>query len=654
MAGVVDLTGMDWEEEFRAEGWKWEEYRRGRFFAGTQDQYEANRQFWEHRNLPKGGRYPRAPKQRRHPNPLPFTENPVIRTLANPSLLGLTPQGNPVKFRRARYRYHEVQNFFAQESDRLKVEAPLQYGGNGLAVKCSFQEDNAPNKTLFVVKVGLTGWENFNLRMEEKETRRFRRSAHMVQMLDREAIDLPRFRRFKYDEPPEDDSSSEEEPSDDESVADIAPNVPTRRQIMNQDPQRLVEKKFRWRERRRATLARIYNRARQKSNPNRDPMWDYDRKDLLVLEYCENGDLQNLIYRLNEDNRDVPNRVLCSFWLCLVRACIGMQYPVHKFHPGRKSRIPAKENHPPPNPNLLPGFDYGDTGKRLGTDLFEGDVGIRRRWAARRIVHFDIDPKNILITGFDPHTKDTEHELIPRLKLGDFGLTGEVKLNKRNEYYAERRRYGKYGYMAPEQWGVEWDYIRRRDGHPLDKDGAEIGEQLIAGNYGSWTNVWQIAMVMWQLVTKFRAPMPPQIQNNTPFAQRQLPVHCCPLLLDDQRYEWVDYELRETIARCLAYEPLSRPRPRSLLQGALRGIRKSFDGETDNRITTWVNNMIVQPTMPNANANANAANNANIHANPFAQFNQLAPAYAGPHGNTTGAVGLTNNMPNQANLNNTN
>ncbi|KAI0159848.1 kinase-like domain-containing protein [Xylariaceae sp. FL1272] len=625
MAIVINLTGLDWQEEFQAAGWKWEEYRRGRYYAGTEEQYENHRQDWENRVLPKTGRYPRTPGQRRHPNPLAFTENPVIKAGANPSLLGLTPPTNVFKFRRARDRYHAVQRYFAEHSDRLKVEAPLQYGGNGLAVKCSFKNEDADdaNKTLFVVKVGLTGWENFNLRDEERQTRRFRRSAHMVQLVDRQGIDLPPFKKFEYDIPRDDDSSSEENTSDDESVADVRPaNVRTRREVMQQNAQQLVEKRARWLKRHRAASAKVNKRAKHKGDPNRDPMWDYDRKDLLVLEYCENGDLQNLIYRLNEQNEDVPNRVLWSFWLCLVRACIGMQYPVHKFHPGRKAKTPEPENHPPPQPNLLPGIDLGATGKRVGTDLFEGEPSVRRRWAVRRIVHFDIDPKNILITGYEPHTRDREHGIIPRLKIGDFGLTDEVKPNKRNEYYNERRPYGKFGYMAPEQWGVEWDYIRQRDGSMINKNGPEIGEQQIAGNYGSWTNVWQIAMVMWQLITKFKAPMPPQIQSNTQTANGVIPVHCCPLLLDDPRYQWVDVEMRETIARCLAYEPLSRPRPRLLLQAALKGIRKTtFTSETDTVITTWINKMITQPTL-------NALN-------PINQLN-LNPPYAGPHANTDG------------------
>ncbi|KAI0379643.1 hypothetical protein F5Y04DRAFT_290236 [Hypomontagnella monticulosa] len=50
---------------------------------------------------------------------------------------------------------------------------------------------------------------------------------------------------------------------------------------------------------------------------------------VLVTEYLENGTVAKLIERIANTNEYVPDRLLWSFMLCLVRACIGLAYPIH-------------------------------------------------------------------------------------------------------------------------------------------------------------------------------------------------------------------------------------------------------------------------------------------------------------------------------------
>ncbi|KAK5636279.1 hypothetical protein RRF57_011991 [Xylaria bambusicola] len=49
---------------------------------------------------------------------------------------------------------------------------------------------------------------------------------------------------------------------------------------------------------------------------------------VLALEYIENDSLLSCFWRMQEDDIHMPNRMLWALFLCLIRACIGMAYPV--------------------------------------------------------------------------------------------------------------------------------------------------------------------------------------------------------------------------------------------------------------------------------------------------------------------------------------
>ncbi|KAI1178422.1 kinase-like domain-containing protein [Nemania sp. FL0916] len=321
------------------------------------------------------------------------------------------------------------------------------------------------------------------------------------------------------------------------------------------------------------------------TNANHNDLWQQDRKDMLFLECCQNGDLQTLLYRLHEDdeNKNIPMRVLYAFWLCLIRACVALQYPPRKFHPKRTHAAP-------PVVNGQPGFDDSVGTKVVGTDLFEDIPPPRRRWDKKRNVHFDIDPKNIFIADLDANTKDEEHRLIPRIKLADFGLHEQIKPDKTNLYYLRRRFTGKPLYWAPEQFGADWDSIRSPFRDAPRGNGREVSTQRIAGNYNAPMNVWGVALVMWQLITKADPPFPPrsQAQNGQ---HANLPRNYCELLLEPKRYDHIDLEFRRTIARCMAHNPRERPLLQDLLKQAKRWI-KVRAGERDRVVDQWVQDNI--------------------------------------------------------------
>ncbi|KAK7975400.1 Protein sel-1-like 2 [Apiospora arundinis] len=355
-----------------------------------------------------------------------------------------------------------------------------------------------------------------------------------------------------------------------------------------------------------------------------DPMLDLDRRDFIFMEYLPLGDLQKVICRIAEDNPNmlIPNKILWSFWLCLVRACIAMAYPPRKFHPMRKRDA---------NPRQYRGLErrtWDFDPKRL---LLEEIPPEQKRWRKKRMVHMDIDPTNIFLGpakhaydenpeepdapanqpgGVNDKGKDKgkeevvkpipaaidiamedmlklpneepEHEIIPMLKLADFGLAQMVKPNKR-----DRPNTLKQAGIAPEpgmftdfilqeQFCPDWDYI------PVDRDGNSIVNEPVAGNFDSHTNVWQSAL----LITYYKPPRPPRLRTRL---VRDQELRSYSLLLDEEKYRDVDFELRSTIFNCLRHVPSERPSLQFLLDQALKGVaRRSTGDATEGEIGGWV------------------------------------------------------------------
>ncbi|KAI1268101.1 hypothetical protein F5Y18DRAFT_442537 [Xylariaceae sp. FL1019] len=108
--------------------------------------------------------------------------------------------------------------------------------------------------------------------------------------------------------------------------------------------------------------------------------------------YCvsdlENGTLKRLIQRLEaSDTQVVPNRVLWSIYLCLIRACVALLYP-----------------------------------KALDPDA-DAELEVLPQPGARAsgITHNDLGSANVMIGDLDPSHR--EHSLLPVVKLIDFGCS---------------------------------------------------------------------------------------------------------------------------------------------------------------------------------------------------------------------------------------
>ncbi|KAI0165172.1 kinase-like protein [Hypoxylon sp. FL1284] len=511
----------------------------------------------------------------------------------------------------AALRLDTVRSYFNQP--RIEFQKVLGAGGNGLNLHYKNILQDPPRD--FVVKVALRGWNSKSLRKEILMTRRMRRAAHCVQSLEPEELDrLPV--TSVAERPAADDSSEEDQSSGDESVdfPNRLPRLP-RNQVT---PGQQAEKNARWRER----LAE-WNRNEERNSR----MSDRPRFDYLFLQYLPGGDLENLIARFqratlaDQPALAIPNRVLWGLWLCLVRACVAMKYPPRKFHPFRP-RPPRPPRPGEPQEEYSRYLNSLEIYPRLRGELIENLPPPERRFRSKNMVHFDIDPSNFLLG--DPETiwpgpdrTPTEHFVLPTIKIADFGLAEMIKPHKRNYYYFDRRTDGKTGFIAPEQFGSEWEFITP------DLHGPELSQSEIAGNYGSHTNVWGIALTMWCLITQREPAVPPQPQLPPGVQVSQIPlgmpidqyivnfdeqisretgapyrskISYCPWLNTDGGpngfFNYVDPTLRRTIHECMFHQPGDRPTIEFLLNQARVRAASIWDNESDQFIQDWANTYI--------------------------------------------------------------
>ncbi|KAK6073202.1 hypothetical protein SCUP234_08800 [Seiridium cupressi] len=525
---------------------------------------------------------------------------------------------------RHRARYRETTEFFTNASPNWTPRKILGRGGQGMAIHYTYNTGVPPGYRGrdIVVKIGLDGWSDESLRLEERVTRRMRRSAHCVQLIEPQNAGLPR-REPWLEKDPLDDSSAEEESDYDDDGASRPRRRPQARKRGDRSQAYWVNKDRIHVERYQRVKRQILDRGRG------------DRKDYILLEFMENGCLAGLINKLAEDpNSSIPNRILWAFWLCLVRACVGMEFPPNKFHPDRK-----RPTGRPPGDNVIdadnirPGF-LNDL-KGLGKTIWYS--ALYRTASARSVLLNGFELINTMpanrfnYTRPKPDREPHEHEFTPRLKISDFGTAQRVKPYKRKDsFHRQVPDQASLVYIADlqkEQFGGEWDMI------PPNPNGPELGENEVAGKYSCKSNIWQIAWTMWCLITRLNPPLPPQPQipeelwSNYAFPAGTSkhdfdahleeigydgPISYCPLLcdLDIEDYDWADLDLRNTIYRCMYHLPSDRPSLDELLRAAKAKIAQNFN-EPDDEIRRWIKKWLYDAPMPPPQAGSRGGSSAN-------------------------------------------
>ncbi|KAI0397370.1 hypothetical protein F5Y17DRAFT_455031 [Xylariaceae sp. FL0594] len=159
---------------------------------------------------------------------------------------------------------------------------------------------------------------------------------------------------------------------------------------------------------------------------------------LMVSEYSEMGtlsNLQKLVLASKTSNQllgpdeepkleYIPNRVLWSIFLCLVRGLIAMAYPPPDPEANKQSGLVIRERIPSPESAIEP----------------------------RKIVHFDIDIGNRYqpLIPFLPNSSGRMLSQPTLIQIADYGLMKEWSDNWDDAQKIEAISWGKYVYKAPE------------------------------------------------------------------------------------------------------------------------------------------------------------------------------------------------------------
>ncbi|OTB06167.1 hypothetical protein M426DRAFT_9982 [Hypoxylon sp. CI-4A] len=251
--------------------------------------------------------------------------------------------------------------------------------------------------------------------------------------------------------------------------------------------------------------------------------------NLIIMEYFERCDLNELLCRVNESVSEnpsvpdvrkkleyIPSRILWRIFLCLAKACVGMAYPPSLYNDAQQmQQIYSEVVYPEEDP--------------------------------QQIIHFDMHPFNVFVDDPMKTINDIpDHGFTPRFKLGDFGLTSQWDNGWTLDEKISACNVGRPGFQAPEQ--------RHR---------LRINEE---GAFGPHTNIWGAGYLMYIALTLYFTEdedwAPTTCNITMPDGTSQDLVTWAPFLVGEPVYdEFKAYstELRTLIARCMADKQEDRP-----------------------------------------------------------------------------------------------
>ncbi|KAK3388581.1 kinase-like domain-containing protein [Sordaria brevicollis] len=279
------------------------------------------------------------------------------------------------------------------------------------------------------------------------------------------------------------------------------------------------------------TISDSEEMVKTKGNPDTEP-WYSDR--VLFLEFMPRGDLRKTATQLSmqiNQGGNFPSLALWHVFRSLFKGVIGLAYPI-EF-------IPAAFRH-----------TFNDDRVPLAS---ESSLRLPKltAWGNRQtIVHFDLDLTNILIGDYDTD----EHNLLPIAKIADLGLALPIDgyTWRSSSLLWACRKCGKRTIYTPEQFTEEWDHIKD---NPCES-GAKV-----AGNYNWWTNLYQLGIIMYNLITlrEYEAgPVPALAELRYPDGSVKevwgygMDLLVCP-------YSNIDFDLVNVVAACLCHDPADRP-----------------------------------------------------------------------------------------------
>ncbi|KAK4653268.1 hypothetical protein QC762_511883 [Podospora pseudocomata] len=178
-------------------------------------------------------------------------------------------------------------------------------------------------------------------------------------------------------------------------------------------------------------------------------------------------------------------------------------------------------------------------------------------------MHLDVDPSKVQVPevsetarGLRPlepyDNRDTmvHYDIDP---LNNLGLIHIYNGNTSAWDYWNSRGTGKQAVYTPEQFSEEWDYI---NGNP------RTIKSETAGKSNWWTNLYQIALVIWQMVSLCHAELPPSPEKITIKMLDGTETTAYGFggyILNDKKFKHIDRDLRELINQCMLHVPAKRP-----------------------------------------------------------------------------------------------
>lgn len=252
--------------------------------------------------------------------------------------------------------------------------------------------------------------------------------------------------------------------------------------------------------------------------------------EILMIEFMRHGDLSGILGKASVSNTPFPDLVLWQIFDCLFRGVVAMAFPG--------------------------GWCWGDVDPeneqiKQQTECCEGRGMLNA--VSNTMVHFDLDPLNVLVGDFDE-----EHSAAPVVKIADLGLAQNIDMQVRlkSQKMWRLRQYGKVNIYTPEQFAEEWDYIAGAPIYHPDRT-----ERETAGNYHWWSNMYQVAQVMFELITLCHLEWPPVLEQYyedlADGSKGKRWSYGTALLADE--FDHVDLTLRQVVAACMNHNPLERP-----------------------------------------------------------------------------------------------
>ncbi|KAK4184698.1 hypothetical protein QBC35DRAFT_539458 [Podospora australis] len=291
----------------------------------------------------------------------------------------------------------------------------------------------------------------------------------------------------------------------------------------------------------------------------------------MVLEVMQRGSLESWVCRMAASGQRFSNKVMWLVFDCLFQGVVAMAWP--PSHRDNKKYVETGGKFGPMEEEQIPTSDDD-------------------QWFTDDWTNFDLDPSNILVGDFH-QGYDFAHTLIPIIKIADLGLaraSRSLGIPEEGKVYTN--------HLVPEQFHEEWEHLTSCL-PDLEPDPAL--KPQIAGQFGWKTNLYGIAMIMWNMITLLKNPDRPW-----PYYEMTRNPLTGEIVIDESkinfggylqhdRFEHVEWDLRTIVAKCMSEKPADRPGMKQLYNLIRKKIRQEWPGETDDQTREWADSFFRGP-----------------------------------------------------------